>query len=175
MKKRVLAGAVATALAGPAYADPPPNLDLPTVFCFRVTDIERVVDSQGTVVDDSSFYVTFEVLNWTNRPATGVKLDLASDTGGGTSPGVSIGDAFIDVNGRGGTTGTSAADPAYGEIGGGGPGTASSMDTKNINPADAMPFHDGRGTINHPNDWRTLSQSSTSAFWDAERRVPVRR
>jgi hypothetical protein len=56
----------------PVRAEPGPYvpgtmLILPKVFCFRVTDI-----AEGPGVDH--FFVMFEVLNWTNQPATGLYI-----------------------------------------------------------------------------------------------------
>lgn len=87
--------------ASTVLADPPPIQEIPEVFCFRITDIERVGG------DDDAFNFEFEVLNWTDTPAGG--LYLAATVGqspvAGNLPTVT--GASIDVDGRGGPTGGS--------------------------------------------------------------------
>ncbi|MDB9516887.1 PEP-CTERM sorting domain-containing protein [Roseofilum reptotaenium CS-1145] len=84
------------ALADPPPA-PPPNTQLPSVFCFRFTDIKAVEnDPEG-----DKFQLSFEVLNWSNQPAGGVRI--ARNTG---SNGLVLQDApflagaGVDGNGR---------------------------------------------------------------------------
>lgn len=89
------------AVTKPALADPPPtpppNTILPPVFCFRFTDIKADPnDAQG-----DKFLFSFEVLNWSNKPAGGVRMALNTGTNTLTidqSP--SFGGAAIDGNGR---------------------------------------------------------------------------
>ena len=48
---------ITVALCSSVHADPPANTDLPTVFCFRVTDMERVAGDRNrfaSVVRDST-------------------------------------------------------------------------------------------------------------------------
>ena len=62
----------------PAAADPPviqPTI-LPPVFCFRFTDITAVQDDEG----NDKFQVSFEVLNWTDQPVSGVRIALNDGT-----------------------------------------------------------------------------------------------
>jgi hypothetical protein len=62
------------ALSSPVKADPPvdppPGVEFPPVFCFRVTDILCVAG------DADRFQFEFEVLNWTNQNAYGMDLAL---------------------------------------------------------------------------------------------------
>ena len=126
-----------------AVADPPVIADLPTVFCFRITDMERVAGD----AEEDRFKFSFEVLNWTSAQAHGLRFSLNT----ATSSGVEIVSAGIDANGRGGTTATSSVD-----IGG------ASFDT--------TPIHSGRGRGDLPgllNDWNTSEQTSSNIQWDA--------
>ncbi|MGB3512907.1 MAG: PEP-CTERM sorting domain-containing protein [Microcoleaceae cyanobacterium] len=87
-----LSGAAAVALAGsfaqPALADPPPEPSIPTVFCFRITDIEHT--------GDDSFQFEFEVLNWTDQEA----FDLAIALTAASDVSFVNGSGDIDSNGR---------------------------------------------------------------------------
>jgi hypothetical protein len=60
----------------------------PSVYCFRITDIKKEAKNK--------FTFEFEVLNWTDTPAT--DLELALNTA--TSRNVSLGGAGVDPNGR---------------------------------------------------------------------------
>jgi hypothetical protein len=89
---------LAPKLTAPALADPPvrppsPETILPDVFCFRFTDIDAVAG------DDDKFIFSFEVLNWTDTPAAGVRLSRAT---GGFDPigDLTVAGAQIDANGR---------------------------------------------------------------------------
>jgi hypothetical protein len=70
-------------LADPVPNPPPPIIPsplpptiLPSVFCFRFTDIKAVeTDAEG-----DKFQVSFEVLNWSNQPASGVRIALNTGT-----------------------------------------------------------------------------------------------
>ncbi|MEK7989977.1 MAG: hypothetical protein VSS52_003130 [Thiotrichaceae bacterium] len=87
-------------IPGISVGDPPPpppapETYMPTVFCFRITDI---VDTD----DPNRFKFMFETLNWSNQNAHGLLLALNE---GGIGDGQQvirplIADAEIDVNGR---------------------------------------------------------------------------
>jgi len=66
--------------------DPDPNITLPKVFCFRITDIR----ADKTDLEGDKFTFEFEVLNWSNSQATDVHISLAQ-------PFV---DAGVDTDGR---------------------------------------------------------------------------
>jgi len=90
------------------FADPPvtPTPDpIPPVFCFRIMDIERV--SIGDATPGNDFALSFEVLNWTNRPATGLDLAMneATSVNSGNAP--NIFGLGVDRDGRGGLLGGS--------------------------------------------------------------------
>ncbi len=158
MRLRPIAIAVAGVLAsGAAFADPPvSNPDIPSVFCFRVTDIERKADDTGAP-DDDRFLIQFEVLNWTGTDASG--LNLATNVG--TSSGVTLAGAGIDADGRGGSVGSSESEPKFGEI-------DYVRDGESVGGhADAVAHHSGRGTANNPNDWQVTTRTSTSVLFDA--------
>lgn len=141
MTRTLVAAAVSMAIAGPALADPPANPDLPSVFCFRITDMERVAgDAEG-----DAFRVEFEVLNWTGLDAAGVKMSLTQ----GTSAGVTIDGASIDPDGRGGPTGGTDIGPGV---------------------FDPISHQSGRGRgdiVDHLNDWNVLGQSGTDVTYSA--------
>jgi len=143
-KRKLLTAAVAAALAGPAWADPPPRTDLPNVFCLRITDIERVAG------DDDRFLFELEILNWTGQPASGFSVA----TNVGTSAGVTIVGAGVDSNGRGG-----AIDDTFGDIPV--PGEA----PPDPNPTESTPFMSGMGNVDTPNPWTVLQQDGSSAVW----------
>jgi hypothetical protein len=144
-----LCPAILLAFAGGAYADPPPtnppDIVLPNVFCFRITDIERVAGDPGA----NAFNFEFEVLNWTNKPAASVALmsTVGSKAVVGAIP--TISGNSIDVNGRGGPTGGSdIGDVIF----------------------DPVAIHSGRGRGDIPaatNDWVALGSTAASAIWDA--------
>jgi hypothetical protein len=78
-------------ISKPALADPPPEPSLPSVFCFRITDIrEDKTDPQG-----NRFTFEFETLNWTDQPA--YDLDIALNVG--TSNGLFFSNPGVDQNG----------------------------------------------------------------------------
>lgn len=83
----------------PALADPPPpppsNTILPDVFCFRFTDVKAVEDDP----EQDRFIFSFEVLNWTDTPASGVRFAMST---GGFDAGKDLGvtGAQVDSNGR---------------------------------------------------------------------------
>ena len=78
-----------------ASADPAPAV--PDVFCFRITDIERVPAG-----GPNAFLFEFEFLNWTGTPAEGIDLTMNVGTSSlvGGIPSIAV--ARVDENGRGG-------------------------------------------------------------------------
>ena len=146
-KKKLLAAAVSMVICAPVLADPPAVTNLPDVFCFRITDVERVAGD----AEADRFLFEFEVLNWTNQQAAGISLA----TNVGTSAGVTLAAASVDPDGRGGTIGD-INDPAFGEIGAG--------------TFDPVSHQSGRGRgdiAGHLNDWTVLGSSPTGAVWSA--------
>lgn len=76
------AALVSSLLAGKSAADPvvapaAPECKLCRVFCFRITDIRQ----DGNI--DDRFHFEFEVLNWADTLAGGVKLALVDATDDG--------------------------------------------------------------------------------------------
>ena len=68
----------------PIFADPPvlppiPGTIMPKVFCIKITDIRADKDDN----DNNKFTFEFEVLNWSNRPATDVHFALAEPDSSG--------------------------------------------------------------------------------------------
>lgn len=140
----VRTSAVACALvAAPSIvlADPPGGgVQAPPVFCFRITDIEKLPgDISGSV-----YCIEFECLNWSDTPASGVAI--VPNVGGfavfppfvpgpGTGAPPTIFRADIDPDGRGGAPGGSDIGPGVFDV-----------------PA----IHSGRGRGDipgHLNDW----------------------
>jgi|GEM_PF-2968325 MYXO-CTERM domain-containing protein len=166
-----LAGTSAALADPPPPPPPPPRPELfpailPQMFCFRVSDIERVPSSTN------GFILSFEVLNWTNVSAEGLVVAqnqlstglqgaaprFSSSTIPGLTGGQSFGGASIDPDGRGGPRGQ----PAGGnDIG---PGTF-----------DVPAMHSGRGRGDIPgllNDWSAAPVPvgparirNTAAYW----------
>ncbi|NEO89916.1 MAG: PEP-CTERM sorting domain-containing protein [Moorea sp. SIO3G5] len=87
---------VTGAVSNPAFADPPPEPQLPNVFCFRFTDIKAV---EGDPEQDR-FQFEFEVLNWANAPVTDVTIwrNIGTSVKKGVKP--FFAGASIDPNGR---------------------------------------------------------------------------
>ncbi|HBB34791.1 MAG TPA: hypothetical protein DC064_24160 [Cyanobacteria bacterium UBA9273] len=85
------------ALADPP-PQPPPQVKLPPVFCFRFTDIKA--DKDDAEMD--KFQFQFEVLNWSNKPAGGVRISLNQGTGatGSVQAAPFFAGASIDLNGQ---------------------------------------------------------------------------
>ncbi|MDB9516888.1 PEP-CTERM sorting domain-containing protein [Roseofilum reptotaenium CS-1145] len=118
-RKTIQGVLLTTGLAGgllggnsPVLADPvvtPPSLTkLPPVFCFRFTDVQPVEDDP----EGDKFNISFEVLNWSNQPASGVRIALNT----GTNSFVSDKAAFFagaDIDGNGRPIGTDS-DPLPG-------------------------------------------------------------
>ncbi len=88
---------VKVALADPPPT-PPPETKLPPVFCFRFTDIKAVEDDR----EGDKFQLAFEVLNWSNQPAAGVRIALNEGTNSFVTDGIapSFAGAGVDGNGR---------------------------------------------------------------------------
>lgn len=78
-------------ISKPALADPPPKTGLPSIFCFRITDIRE----DKTDPENNKFTFEFETLNWTDRPAT--DIDIALNVG--TSNGLFFSNPGVDQNG----------------------------------------------------------------------------
>ncbi len=141
------------ALADPFFQPPPTDDPVPTVFCMRITDIERV--SLG-LTPGNEFAIEFELLNWSDKPATGFRM--ASSIGTTEVNGVrpTIVGAGIDRDGRGGPLGGSDIDAT-------GAGLTSGQGT-----FDAAAIHSGRGRGDIGgllNDWNATSVSDTSAVY----------
>jgi hypothetical protein len=86
-----LAVGVIDLISKPALADPPPNPGLPSIFCFRITDIRE----DKTDPENNKFTFEFETLNWTDRPAT--DIDIALNVG--TDNGLFFSNSGVDQNG----------------------------------------------------------------------------
>jgi len=157
-------GAAAAVLwTGAAQADPPADPQAPPVFCFRITDIERLPGD----LTGATYCIEFEVLNWTDTPAAGVAL-VPNIGGGAAFPGFfppgpiggppTMFQADVDPDGRGGTIFSSP------EIG---PGVF-----------DVPAIHSGRGrgdVAGLLNDWSVApSPGGGVALWNAGTRIPNR-
>ena len=105
---------IAVAFLPNAWADPkppnPPSQELLPVFCFRITDIQPIeegasdpgptnVNRDGTAANDTNDYrFTFEFLNWTDTPASGMYFAVNTGAGAaGAKP--SISDAGVKADG----------------------------------------------------------------------------
>ena len=86
---------IKVALADPPPT-PPPETKLPPVFCFRFTDIKAVEDDP----EGDKFQLAFEVLNWSNQPAAGVRIALTEGTIGLVGKAPTFVGAGVDGNGR---------------------------------------------------------------------------
>lgn len=152
-----LGGFAAAVAASTAAADP--VVSVPDVFCFRITDIERISGIDGT--DGNDFVFEFEVLNWTDKPAGGVKIVSNIGTSGrGGSPVVgaspTIAGIGIDRDGRGGAVGGTDIDAS-------GLGLQTGQGT--FDPV-AIQSGRGRGDIaGHLNDWTPESFNAREALW----------
>lgn len=157
----VVSTAPGTALADPPFQPPPGDDPVPTVFCIRITDIERV--SLGVTPGDE-FAVEFELLNWANKPASGFRM--ASSIGTTKVNGVrpTIVGAGIDADGRGGPLGGRDIDAT-------GVGLTTGAGT-----FDPLAIHSGRGrgdVAGLLNDWSAVSVSATSAVYDINGGTPL--
>ncbi|MEM9295130.1 MAG: PEP-CTERM sorting domain-containing protein [Planctomycetota bacterium] len=157
----ILIGLIALPAAS-AHADPPVIPDLPEVFCFRITDIERV--NTGDATPDNDFVFSFEALNWTNQNANGVTIRRASEltqVQAGTIPTL-IG-AGIDRDGRGGAAGIGSDIDAVGGANGN-PGLVTGAGA-----FDPVSHQSGRGRgpdtlgVELLNDWEPTFISDTRA------------
>lgn len=169
-KRFVLALLLATlvfAIPRRARADPVPIQSSIPVFCFRITDIERVAPGSN------KFRIEFEVLNWTHEPAYGVYIALNVGTGvkivGGSPPffaGASIDSdgrplVLIDVNGDGNINAADLEDTN----GLNGNGLLDPGEDKNGNGRldnDPIP-----GNLNPSNDWTVALSTTTAITWSA--------
>ncbi len=91
----ILSGILITPI--PIFADPPPlspdpDITLPKVFCFRITDIR----ADKSDAENNKFTIEFEVLNWSNRVAHDVHISLAELNDGQ----VMFVDGGVDADGR---------------------------------------------------------------------------
>jgi hypothetical protein len=142
------AGALVVCPVWEAQADPVPVG--PGVFCIRITDIERVQDD----VSDAAFEIEFELLNWSDTPASGFSLAVNIGTFflpsglppwfGGPPEMVR---AFIDPDGRGGPVGGNDIGPGV---------------------FDPIAIHSGRGRSDiagHLNDWGVTGSTHASVTW----------
>ena len=86
---------IKVALADPP-AMPPPETILPPVFCFRFTDIKAVEDDP----EGDKFQLAFEVLNWSNQPAAGVRIALTEGSTEVDGKAPTFAGAGVDGNGR---------------------------------------------------------------------------
>ena len=167
----IVVATLAFASAGSALADPvPPESNL-QVFCFRITDIERVAGDPG----NDRFRFEFEALNWTNDAASGIYIALTQGTGVGTVSGSApfFAGAAIDQDGRplvlkdvnsDGSINAADLEDANGN------GRLDPGEDKNGNGRldnDPIP-----GNLNPPNDWTVTSSSSTAITWSAGTPVP---
>ena len=132
----------------PVFADPAQSSI--SVFCFRITDIERF----GT--GDNNFALSFEILNWTDVPAWG--LSIAMNVGATSNEGAipTYVGAGIDRDGRGGPVGGDHIDAK-------GPGLTVGSGT-----FDAPAIHSGRGrgdVVGLLNDWEATAFAPLTAQW----------
>ena len=86
---------IKVALADPP-AMPPPETILPPVFCFRFTDIKAVEDDP----EGDKFQLSFEVLNWSNQHAAGVRIALTEGSTEVDGKAPTFAGAGVDGNGR---------------------------------------------------------------------------
>ena len=139
----VVGSSVADPVPPPSPPPGPPPLPFPQVFCFRITDIERVPGD----VEADAFIFEFEALNWTATAAGGLSLAATIGTTNvdGFNPTI-VGNG-IDPDGRGGPVGGSDIGPGV---------------------FDALPIQSGRGrgdTGGLLNDWTAVGTTATTASW----------
>ena len=136
---------------------PPDEDTIPgSVFCCRITDIDRVDLDDGTPKDD--FVIMQEYLNWTTEPVDGIQVRTNVGTGFGVvreDPPDIVG-LGIDRDGRGGPIGGQ-------EIDAGGRG-----DTTGQGTADDPAIHSGFGRTGALNNW-TPDRSDGRVDYRAER------
>jgi len=144
----------------PVFADPipipppeaDPNIVLPKVFCFRITDIR----ADKTDLEGDKFTFEFEVLNWSDQFATDVHISLAEpDTSGVrfTAAGVDTDGRPLILEGIGNedTNGNGILDPGE-DINGDGRLTD-----------DPIP-----GNFNIANEFAVNTQTDTNIVWETE-------
>ena len=132
--------------------DPDPNITMPKVFCFRITDIR----ADKTDLEGDKFTFEFEVLNWSNSRASDVHISLAEpDTSGVrfTAAGVDVDGRPLIVEGVGveDTNGNGILDP----------GEDTNGDGRLTD--DLMP-----GNVNLANEFEVLTQTDTNIVWETE-------
>lgn len=167
----LLLAAMFVVLPVPIFADPPafppnPDVILPKVFCFRITDIradksDPTPDING---DPNRFIFEFEVLNWSNQIATDVHLSLAEpDTSG-----VRFVAAGVDSDGR----------PLFPEDFNMPPGVGpedledtdgdGELDMGEDQNADGRLTNDPiPGNLGYFNEFEVIEQTDTNIIWDA--------
>jgi hypothetical protein len=125
-------------ISKPALADPSPDNGLPTIFCFRITDIRE--DKNDPEKNKLTF--EFEVLNWTDKPAT--DIDIALNVG--TSNGLFFSNPGVDQNGA-----PLGSDPNWNP-------NPRVPDGPTLPPGSPAPF----GT---PNNWSVTNSTNTYIRW----------
>ena len=153
-------------------ADPPPQPDPPCkVFCFRITDIRA--DKNDAQKD--KFHIEFEVLNWADTYAGGIKLALAA----ASSPGVQFAnDNFFNFNGVDAdgrplqledTNGDMVINAADLEDANNNGLLDAGEDKNNNNRLDNDPIP---GNLNRNNTWTLTTQTATQMEWALGTAIP---
>ncbi|MBI3241091.1 MAG: DUF11 domain-containing protein [Chloroflexi bacterium] len=165
----IVVATLAFASVGRALADPVPSQSNIPVFCFRITDIQRVAGDPG----NDKFRFEFEVLNWSNGEAFGVYIALDEGTSAVSGSAPFFAGADIDADGR----------PLV-LLDVNGDGTINDADLEDANGNGLLdPGEDingnGRldndpipGNVNPPNDWTVASSTATAISWSAGTTVP---
>ena len=169
--KLALAAAVlALTIPSRGHADPVPPTSNLTVFCFRITDIQRVAGDPG----NDRFRFEFEVLNWTHQQAFSVYIAQNVATGlvvGDPAP--FFAGAAIDMNGRPLTLldvngdGTINANDLEDANGNGLLDPGEDINSNGRLDNDPIP-----GNLNPPNNWAVASSSATAIKWSAGTPIP---
>ncbi len=165
----LLVVALALIIPGRTLADPvPPESNL-QVFCFRITDIQRVAGDPG----NDRFRFEFESLNWTHDGASSIYIALTEGTSAVSGSAPFFVGADIDTDGRplvlldvNGDAAINAADLEDANTN----GLLDPGEDKNGNGRldnDPIP-----GNVNPPNDWTVASSSSTAIRWEAGTPIP---
>ncbi len=169
-RSRLALAAALQALIIPSrgHADPvPPESNL-QVFCFRITDIQRVAGDPG----NDRFRFEFEALNWTHQGAFSVYITLNVATGLVLNAPRFAG-AGIDMNGR-------PLTPL--DVNGDGSINAADLEDANgnglLDPGEDQNGN-GRldndpipGNVNPPNNWTVAASSATAIRWSAGTPIP---